>query len=145
MEHIKLFEEFSYEEKEKLMSYLVDRVTEPILYKEDYNLWEVIVLDYTYEEYKETREGEEIISQDKFDSLKSKFQGIPQEQGNFDYFIRNFTTSDGEEEHHAGEENKSVNQFMITYGQPEHIAAVMRALVQGVPIDFNPSWANVKK
>ena len=84
----------------------------------------------TYDEWinnwkPDEEEIESAPDQEEWDSIHNEMQ----DKYNYNYFVRNFTIGDEEDTRHEDDIHKGIQHFMDIYNVPNHIAIVMKKLV----------------
>lgn len=99
-------------------------------YKRDYNTWE-LALFYTYNEWLDAFKPRDFelekvsLSPEEWDDLHNKLQ----DNYKFNYFVRNFTTKDEEEQRYEDEIGKDPQYFIDTYKVNAKVASIMKELI----------------
>jgi hypothetical protein len=119
----------NYSNQNKLIDFLGQYVTRPDIYKNENGIWEGILFN-TYDEWinnwkPDEEEIESAPDQEEWDSIHNEMQ----DKYNYNYFVRNFTIGDEEDTRHEDDIHKGIQHFMDIYNVPNHIAIVMKKLV----------------
>jgi hypothetical protein len=109
------------------LDFLGEYVPYPELYKNDYDTWELAMFETYNDLLEKDLDYDTTLSQQEFDKVHDVL-----ENDGYAYFVRNFTTGDGEDERHEDEINQSLEYFQDTYNVSIEQAMAMKFLVDDV-------------
>lgn len=113
--------------EQEALDFLSEYVPYPELYKNDYETWELAMFN-TYDDLLENDLDEDItLTKQEYEVVHNAL-----ENDGYAYFVRNFTTGDGEDERHEDDIDQSLEYFQDTYDVDIEQAMAMKFLVDNV-------------
>lgn len=113
--------------EQEALEFLGEYVPYPELYKNDYATWELAMFE-TYNDILENKlDYDTKLTPQEFDKVHNALA-----DDDYAYFVRNFTTGDGEDERHEDDIDQSLGYFEDRYNVNTEQAMAMKFLVDDI-------------
>jgi hypothetical protein len=112
---------------EEYLDILSKQVVRPDLFKNNFQIWESAL----FYDYNEALKNQFIktsdISEEEFNKLHNELNS--ESNYPFNYFVRNWFVTDGEQARHEEDENQDLNYFKTTYNVDDKTASIMKNII----------------